>query len=120
MISAQDPTAFAFINGDGLDVTTSTISLHPGFASLLEFFEMVNSQDLEDIIWEQDRYLHVNLAAAGGAPLDWYTVTPTFGDPAFSPIAEAVPEPSSLTLLGIGIAGMAGYRLRRRKAAAAA
>jgi hypothetical protein len=32
----------------------------------------------------------------------------------------ATPEPATITLLGIGIAGMAGYRLRRRKAAAAA
>jgi hypothetical protein len=31
----------------------------------------------------------------------------------------AVPEPSSLALLGIGIAGMAGYGWRRRKLAVA-
>ena len=30
---------------------------------------------------------------------------------------STVPEPGSLTLLGLGIAGMAGYRLRRRRSA---
>jgi hypothetical protein len=33
--------------------------------------------------------------------------------------AQSVPEPTSLTLLGIGIAGIAGYGWRRRKAATA-
>jgi hypothetical protein len=31
--------------------------------------------------------------------------------------AQSVPEPASLTLLGIGIAGIAGYGWRRHKAA---
>jgi hypothetical protein len=34
------------------------------------------------------------------------------------PTASATPEPASLTLLGIGIAGLAGYRWKRRKVTA--
>lgn len=36
-----------------------------------------------------------------------------------SPFVTSVPEPGSLTLLGVGAAGMAGYCWRRRKAAPA-
>lgn len=39
-------------------------------------------------------------------------------DPA--PVATAVPEPGSMTLLGLGALGMLGYRFKRRKADAVA
>jgi hypothetical protein len=39
-------------------------------------------------------------------------------DVSFSSSLESFPEPSTLTLLGIGSLGMIGYRWRRRKQAA--
>jgi len=37
-----------------------------------------------------------------------------------TPVTTAVPEPASMTMLGIGITGMMGYALRRRRKLAAA
>jgi len=52
---------------------------------------------------------------AGSASLPFYGISAELTVPGVA----TTPEPSTLTLLGIGIAGMAGYGWRRRKLAAA-
>jgi hypothetical protein len=70
-----------------------------------------------------------HFAAGTGAPGTWND-TPVGGTSGFSgnsngpyyaiaEVSAAAPEPASMALLGIGIAGMAGYGWRRRKLATA-
>jgi hypothetical protein len=48
-----------------------------------------------------------------------FTATLILDNFVFTPVSTATPEPASLTLLGSGAAGLAGYGWRRRKRATA-
>jgi hypothetical protein len=102
--------ASAFIAGGGLDVTSQTITLH-GDGELI--LSALSPDDLAEFTQWGDTFYNAAFPFDTKLPTSWYTQTDFFGAPTFSPIG--VPEPASLTLLGIGIAGMAGYMWRRGK-----
>jgi hypothetical protein len=85
-----------------------------------------NSGDVNFVLYETDIDLaalgldtevldSITFTSASNAP-DPFAITGVF---AVSGVADA-PEPASLTVLSIGIAGMAGYAWRRRRQHAAA
>jgi hypothetical protein len=77
-----------------------------------------------DLKWERltldtgpGTFEDANLYLAANGNTLWDTQPEPFLPSIFSPwvLAEATPEPASLTLLGLGVAGIAAYRWRRRR-----
>jgi hypothetical protein len=106
------------------------------FSNLGQFGKLnppvVGTSELHPLLLEGEEYW-VTASAGDQTTAGWnLNSTGDFGDVAFSrdegpftvtqrPLAamriDAVPEPTTITLLSIGIVGMAGYTLRRRKLA---
>ncbi|MCP4373172.1 MAG: PEP-CTERM sorting domain-containing protein, partial [Deltaproteobacteria bacterium] len=55
-------------------------------------------------------YFGYGFQFSGAKPFNLYGLAVRSGD-----VAAAVPEPATFALLGIGLAGMAGYGVRRRR-----
>ena len=110
-VSSDFPTAHVDIGGFGLDVSATTIRLF--FAGGPASIDFLTDSPVNSFTgWGTTAY--GSGADSGPITTMWSHLTGEFGSPNHAAIA-VVPEPASLSLLGIGIAGMAGYAWRRRK-----
>lgn len=97
---------------DGLEVRWSMSTTRPS-GSQLSY-----TVDLVSLLGQNTAYLGFT-SGTGSAYGNHDILTWEYRD-SFNPINQAVPEPASITLLGLGALGAAGYagRLRRKKGAA--
>jgi hypothetical protein len=113
-IAVNGSSGLAHIFGDGLDITDTSIRLHSaGTGTGLDLAIFPGPRELTE--WTSGEFVY--LGPDPTFSTTWDHFTSNFGSPNFSPIAEALPvgEPATVTLLAIGVVGMAGYGWRRKK-----
>jgi hypothetical protein len=110
--------------GVGDIIRFNTTSFVPGSAGEMVFYSALGGGMLADTGFPTANYANQATATEVGGII---TYTPTAGQPGFVAGASLpveyvlisdVPEPASLTMLGIGAAALAGYVWRKRRQAA--
>jgi hypothetical protein len=100
-----------------LNVTNQAITLAAVGGNLI----LASATGDLNVDWDPSRAIakYSNFDQNHGLVLEWGTNTTAFASPTFLPIAEApavsVPEPATLTLVGIGALCSLGYAWRKRK-----
>jgi hypothetical protein len=114
--------------------TTLTMTLSPGAGAFIFYAEPNPFQSFTITATDSDGGTIVQtvsgsagaagygLHTTGGSTITTVTVTSSVdfavGEFSIAAAETAIPEPATITLLGLGAVGLAGYRLRRRKAVA--
>jgi len=136
-VSIAGPHPQSWTSGDvGVDVAFSSADSIQAFADRLEFDASApgggsprgftisfNDPISPGTLFRTLRYRSAFLAVAPiyeatnsvSPPSSWSTVSPTMNGTTDWVIATAVPEPSTLALLGLGAAALLGYRSHRKR-----
>lgn len=123
--------------GDSLEISANTVQIVPANLTSWGWFTVGGGAQAPFSVAKTTSSLEADYTppatglAAGSSSFFWgYTsnIAPVFGRTGFQDggsvaqgiAPQAAPEPASVVMLGIGISGMFGYGLRRRKVALAA
>jgi hypothetical protein len=97
----------------------ATSTLHPLLLDGEQYWITASASDLTDIAWNLNSIKDVGPHAISQNGEPFTVATDDRGAFRVDASSNAVPEPASLTMLGLGALGFAGYAWRRRKKAAA-